>query len=280
MSAEFIRAIRDSGIPIDGDIVADGKLHRVHVEGDPAGARNCWYVCFGSAGAFGCHKRAISGKWRANQKRQPLTQYDFTRIEAERRTRAEAQECAYNVAATRAERIFHQATRDASSHAYVVRKGIQAHGVNFNPHGLLVIPIYSTVTGKLQTVQLIDRDGNKKMLTDGRMASGCYPFQSAPEFWANALRKIGIGEGWATCATLAESLPTVAMFAAFSAANLVNVARALRLRYPEAEITIFGDHDTHGIGQRYAHAAANAIDGLVAIPPIPGHDWNDARGAA
>ena len=70
------------------------------------------------------------------------------------------------------------------------------------------------------------------------------------------------------------------MFAAFSAGNLMSVARALRDRYSDASIVIYGDHDTNGVGQRYAHAAATVIDGLVAIPPIPGHDWNDVRGAA
>ena len=88
MSAEFIRAIRDAFIPIDEDIIADGQLHRAHVDGDKPGSKNAWYVLHDGnhpAGAFGCNKRGISGKWRANQKREPLTQSDYTRIEAQRR---------------------------------------------------------------------------------------------------------------------------------------------------------------------------------------------------
>ena len=283
MSAEFIRAVRDAGISIDADIIVDGKLHRAHVDGDKAGTRNAWYVLYDGdfpAGAFGCNKRGISGKWQSGAKRQPLTQYDHDRIAADRKAHAEAQERAYGEAATRAEQILRQATRDALQHAYVTRKGIEPHGVKVNERDLLVIPSYSALTGKLQTVQLIDRDGNKKMLKGGRCTNGCFPFSDVPNFWANAVQRIGIGEGWATCATVAESLPTVAMFAAFSASNLLNVARALRDRYSDASIVIYGDHDINGAGQRYAHAAATAIDGQVAIPPIPGHDWNDARGAA
>ena len=283
MSAEFIRAIRDAGIPIDEDIIADGRLHRLHVEGDKPGSKNAWYVLHdGSypAGAFGCNKRGISGKWRANQKREPLTRRDRERMVADCRARAQAQERAHNDAATRAERILQQATRDASEHAYVVRKGIQPHGVKVNQHSLLVIPIYSAVTGRLQTIQRIDSDGNKTMLKNGRLSDGCFPFQDRPNFWQTALERTGIGEGWATCATLAESLPNVAIFAAFSAGNLIKVAQALRGRYPDAEITIFGDNDKNGIGQRYATETATAVNGLIAIPPIPGQDWNDMRGAA
>ena len=198
-----------------------------------------------------------------------------TKREADRKARAEAQEQAYNEAATRAERILQQATRDASEHPYVVIKAIRPHGVKANERDLLVIPIYSALNGHLQTVQFIDRDGNKKMLTGGRCTNGCFPFSDVPNFWANASNRLGIAEGCATGATLAESLPSVAMFAAFSASNLAYVARALRARYPDAEITVFGDNDASGTGQRYAHAAANAVDGLVAIPPVPGHDWND-----
>ena len=281
--ALFIRAIRDTGIPINDSIITDGQLHRVHVDGDKPGSKNAWYVLHDGdfpAGAFGCNKRGISGKWRGDGKRPSLTECDYTRIEADRKSRAEAQERGYNESATRAERILQQATRDASEHPYVVRKAIRPHGVKANERDLLVIPIYSALNGHLQTVQFIDRDGNKKMLTGGRCTNGCFPFSDVPNFWANASNRLGIAEGCATGATLAESLPSVAMFAAFSAGNLLNVAHALRARYPNAEITVFGDNDASGIGQRYAHAAANAIDGLVAIPPIPGRDWNDVRRAA
>lgn len=283
MSAAFLRTIRDSGIPIDDGVIADGRLHRVHVDGDKAGTRNAWYVLHDGdfpAGAFGCNKRGISGKWRAHEQRQELTYEDRVRIEADRTARALAQERAYSEAAAKAAQILQRATREALQHLYCVRKGIEPHGVKVNRHGLLVIPIYSVRNGKLQTVQLIDRNGNKKMLTGGRAAGGCYPFADVPHFWDNARHDIGVCEGWATGATLAESLPNVAMFAAFSAGNLLAVSQALRARFTVAELTLFGDNDISGIGQKYAHQAAFVVGGLVAIAPIPGCDWNDVRRAA
>ena len=281
----FRDAMRDAGIPTDKEITADGKLHRVHVEGDKTGTRNCWYVLHDGnhpAGAFGCNKRGISGKWRANQKRERLTEHDRTQIEAACKARAMEQERGYSDAAAIGERILQRATGDASQQAYIARKGVRPHGVKVNEHRSLVIPIYSSVDGQLQSVQFIDSNGNKKMLTGGRVTGGCFPFSDVPYFWVNAESRLGVCEGWATGATLAESLPTTAIFAAFSAGNLGNVATALRARFTTAQITVFGDNDVSGTGQKYAIDAAVDVNGFVAIPPIPGCDWNDvsARRAA
>lgn len=270
---------------IDADITADGKLHRVHVEGDKTGTRNGWYVLHSGdfpAGAFGCNRRGISGKWRSQQKHQHLNRYDREQIDEQLRARVEAREQYHSAAAARAWQILQRATRDASEHPYCARKRVEAHGVKCNGSGLIVIPIYSALNGLLQTVQFIASDGSKKMLTGGRLATGCFPFQDVPDFWAKAQRRIGIGEGWATCATLAESLPETAIFASFSAGNLIRVAMALRARYDDAAITIYGDNDVNGVGQRCASATASAIGGLLAIPPASGDDWNDhaVRGAA
>ncbi len=276
--------MHDAGIPTDAEIIADGKLRRVHVEGDKHGTKNAWYVLHAGAfpaGAFGCNKRGISGKWRANQKREPLTQHDRARIEADHKARAIDRERGYSDAKVRGEQILSRATSNAVRTAYIARKGIQPHGVKVNEHGLLAVPVFSATTGQLQTVQFIDRDGNKKMLTGGRVTGGCFPFSDVPNFWANAEKRIGVCEGWASGATLAESLPTTAMFAAFSAGNLSSVALALRARFISAQITIYGDHDESGVGQKYAVDAAVNVNGYVAIPPTPGADWNDyARAAA
>ena len=285
MMADFIRAMHDAGVPVDADIIADGQLHRAHVEGDKVGSRNAWYVLHDGnhpAGAFGCNRRGISSKWRADQRREPLTQSDRAQIEASRIARAEAQDRGYSDAAARGEQILCRATADASRHGYIMRKGIRPHDVKFNGHGLLVIPIYSSVNGRLQSLQFIDPDGIKKMLTGGRVTGGCFPFSDVPNFWSNAERRIGVCEGWATGATLAESLPATAIFAAFSANNLVNVAKALRARFPDAVITVFGDNDVSGTGQKYANDAALAVNGFMSIPPTVGDDWNDfaARRAA
>jgi len=203
-------------------------------------------------------------------------------IEARQQERTAEQERGYNEAAKHAAREYQAATGDATKHGYIVRKKIQTFGVFQNNDGALVLPVYNARTKRLQSLQFIDAAGGKKFLTGGRMTLGCFPLRHTPEsFKRSVVERIGIGEGYATTATLARVLgDSVAMFSAFSASNLVNVAVALRERYADAEITIYGDHDRSEVGQAAAIKAAIAVNGFVAIPPIVGTDWNDALKAA
>ncbi len=280
--------MRAAGIETDATIIADGVIHRVHVEGDRAGSKNAWYVLHPGthpAGAFGCSKRGTSGKWREKNSlpNSELNPVDRAQVEAQRNARAIEQKRGYSVAADRAGKILHAATGDASKHAYIVRKGVQPFGVNQNRDGVLIVPVYDARNGRLSSLQFIDCDGEKRFLPGGRLSFGCFPLRHTRESFKRAVEtRIGIAEGFATGATLAHVLgDSVAMFSAFSAGNLVNVATALREHYPDAEITLYADNDANEVGQRYATKAATAVNGLIAIPPTPGADWNDfARAAA
>ena len=66
---QFRDAMRSHGTATDDRIVADGALHRVHVEGDWRGTRNGWYVLHLDgipAGAFGHWKAGSCSTWRAD----------------------------------------------------------------------------------------------------------------------------------------------------------------------------------------------------------------------
>lgn len=278
----FYSAMLAAGIKTDAPIVADGTLHRIHVEGDRQGTKNGWYVLHDGkhpGGAFGCNKRGISGKWR-KQSSIPSTGSnlaDRALIEEQRKARVLEQERGYTLAAEGAGQILHAATLDPTEHAYIARKGIRTFGVKQNRDGVLVIPVYDARTGKLQSLQFIDGDGTKRFLPGGRMAYGCFPLRHTPKSFKRAVPMcIGVAEGFATAATLASVLgPSVAMFSAFSAGNLVNVAMALHDQYLDSEITIYGDNDANEVGQKAAIKAALVVRGFVAIPPTQGHDWND-----
>ena len=283
----FRVAMRDAGIPTEAPIVGDSELHRVHVEGDRPGTINGWYVLHTGthpAGAFGCNKRGISDRWRANNSASNAAFSPVHRelIEAQRKARAMEQERGYNAAAERAGKILHAATGDASKHAYITRKNIPTFGVHSNRDDVLVVPIYNARTGLLQSLQFINVDGQKRMLTGGRLSTGCFPLRHTSESFRRAAAvRIGVGEGYATTASLAHVLgDSVAMFSALSASNLIKVATALREHYPNAEITIYSDNDQNEVGQTAAIKAAIAVNGFVAIPPIVGTDWNDALKAA
>ena len=282
IESSFRAAMRDAGIDVQASIFADSKLHRAHVEGDKSGSKNSWYVLHDGthpSGAFGCNKRGISDRWRAdkNTTSSRSNPIDIALIEARRKVRATEAERAYNDAAKRAGQILSSATIDAHDNGYIVRKNIQPFGVRQTQGGVLVIPIYDARTTKLQSLQFIGSDGTKRFLANGRTASGCFPLRHTRESFTQALhQRIGIAEGYATAATLAHVLgDSVAIFSAFSASNLINVATALREQYPGAEITIFGDADFNQVGQNAAIKAALAVNGYVAIPPSPGMDWQD-----
>ena len=285
---DFQNAMRVAGIPTEAPIFADGELHRVHVEGDKPGSKNSWYVLHPGdhpAGAFGYWNKGISQTWRANNSSSNTAFNPLHRelIEAQRKARAMEQERGYTAAAERARKILHAATIDASEHPYVKRKNIRPFGVNQNRDDILVIPIYDARTGLLQSIQFIDEDGQKRMLPGGRLSFGCFPLRHTVESFKRAVAlRIGLAEGYATAASLAHVLgDSVAIFCAYSAGNLSNVASALRGHYPDAEITIYADNDLNFVGQNAATKAAQAVNGLIAISPEPGTDWQDVlRGAA
>ena len=203
-------------------------------------------------------------------------------IEARQQERTAEQERGYSEAAARAVRDHQAATRDATTHAYITHKSIKTFGVFQNDDGALVVPVYNARTKRLQSLQFINAQGEKRFVTGGRMALGCFPLRHTPESFKRAVAvRIGIAEGFATAASLANVLgDSVAIFCAYSASNLVNVAVALRERYGDAEITIYADNDQNEVGQNAAAKAAIAVNGLVAIPPVIGTDWHDALRAA
>lgn len=203
-------------------------------------------------------------------------------IEARQQERIVGQEQGYIEAAERAVSIHHAATRDATRHGYILHKKIETFGVCQNNDGALVVPVYNARTKCLQSIQYIDAEGGKRFLTGGRMSLGCFPLRHTPESFKRAVvERIGIAEGLGTAASLAHVLgDSVAMFSAFTASNLVNVAVALRERYANAEITIYGDNDVNQVGNIAATKAALAVNGLIAIPAEPGTDWQDVLRSA
>ena len=281
---DFQNAMHEANVPTDAPIFADGVLHRVHVLGDKPRTVNGWYRLHADgvpAGAFGHWNKGISQTWRAGAT-TPTSRNRSAEIEAQREARAAEQERSYSAAAKRAVSIHQAATLDAAAHPYIVRKNIQTFGVFQNDDDVLVIPIYDARNGTLQTIQFIGSEGQKRFLSGSRTAYGCFPLRHTHESFKRAVAvRIGLGEGYATTATLAHVLgPTVAMFSAFSASNLVNVAIAVREQYANAEITIYSDNDQNEVGQTAAIKAAIAANGFVAIPPVVGTDWNDALRAA
>ncbi|TYE17645.1 DNA primase, partial [Klebsiella pneumoniae] len=62
---------------------------------------------------------------------------------------------------------------------------------------------------------------------------------------------------------------------ALSSVNLLSLASLARQQHPACQIILAADRDLNGTGQTKAAAAAQACEGVVALPPVFG-DWNDA----
>jgi putative DNA primase/helicase len=193
-------------------------------------------------------------------------------LEAEQR-QAEARE--------RAQQLWHDAESATDDHPYLQSKGVAAHGLKVF-HGQLAIGGVSCdgallvkirdCAGTIHSVGFITASRQKVHLPGGRK-SGC--------FFSIGGRTdlIVIGRRFTVAASCHEACGCAAA-AAFDPENVVEVAKALHVKYPHAQLVIAADNDghvDHNMGIEAAQAAAVAINGLVAVPRLDGRacDFND-----
>lgn len=288
----FIAALSAAGLEYAGEIIPDGRLHRIKVNGDHN--PNSWYVLHGDglpAGSFGCWKRGISETWCAKGTTE-LTEAE--RAERDRKWKQQQAErdaerrLLNDEARTKAQSILDAASPATSEHPYLVRKGVKAYpGVLAGPwpqrqiENCLLIPL-RTASGQLVTVQAIfpDKPANgrdKDFLKGGSTKGAFFTIGNL----ANAAGPLLIAEGYATAATLFEATGYAAVMA-IDAGNLKAVAEALQVLYPRQRIIIAADNDRASDGNpgvKAAAAAAKAIKATLAIPQFAdgesGTDFND-----
>lgn len=171
-------------------------------------------------------------------------------------------------------------TRPATGNAYLTRKGFPAlecltltavhktGGVTFRA-GDVVVPLYDN-TGALVNLQLINSEGLKRTLKGGQVKGTCHVIEGKKQ----AGKRLWIAEGYATALTV-HHLTGETVMVALSSVNLLSLASLARQKHPACQIVLAADRDLNGNGQSKAAAAADACEGIVALPPVFG-DWNDA----
>lgn len=171
-------------------------------------------------------------------------------------------------------------TRTATGNAYLSRKGFpdrecsmlttthKTGGVTFHA-GDLTVPLYDD-TGALVNLQLINSDGLKRTLKGGQVKGACHTIEGQKQ----AGKRLWITEGYATALTV-HHLTGETVMVALSSVNLLSLASLARQKHPACQIVLAADRDLNSDGQTRAAAAANASEGIVALPPVFG-DWNDA----
>uniref|UniRef100_UPI00097871D6 primase-helicase zinc-binding domain-containing protein n=1 Tax=Cronobacter sakazakii TaxID=28141 RepID=UPI00097871D6 len=188
-------------------------------------------------------------------------------------------DAARKAAAARAAELVASA-RPATGNAYLTRKGLadrecltlatthKTGGVTYCA-GDVVVPLHDD-TGALVNVQLINADGEKRTLKGGKVKGAAHTFSGKKETG----KRLWIAEGYATALTV-HHLTGETVMVALSSVNLLSLASLARRQHPACQIILAADRDLSGDGQTKAAAAADACNGVVALPPVFG-DWNDA----
>ena len=272
---QFRLAMQAAGIFYSGDILPDGKLHRIRSQDHKNGSLNCAYLLHidgRPAGYFENWKTGTKKKWKSGK--VSAVSHAFTKqINEARILRQKEQLQRHSAAAIKAVNIWSRSKpiTKQSDHAYLSSKHIQSHGARLYGDAL-VITIYNE-SDELVNLQFINSHGEKRFLSGGRKR-GCF------HIIGDISERILICEGYATGCTLFEESGQRVVIA-FDAGNLLSVSKNIRKLFPDSEIIICGDHDLGtkeypaGIGQTKAREAALAIGGKVLIPTVPGTDWND-----
>jgi putative DNA primase/helicase len=268
---DFRAAAERAGVFLAGELIADGRLHRVHSRGDSPGSRNAWYVLHSDlqpAGRFGSWKLGLSESWvaRAPANLTPAERAENARRMAAAQAGREAEQArAERAACRRAAYIWKDASPADPTHPYLVRKGVGVHGLRYY-RGFLVLPLYDA-GGALHSLQFIGRDGAKKFLRNGRV-QGCFATLKPGEVWPAALYRLYVAEGFATGASVQE-VTGETVVVAFNSGNLLAVALAVRAKLPGVDLIICADNDQWTAGNpglTKAAEAARAARGRLAVP--------------
>lgn len=290
----------ERGILVTEPVIADGRLHRVHVEGHKARSRNAWYLLHldgRPAGAFGCFKAGVKFKWAGTA--SPMSREERASLMlalAQARAEKDAQQQLKHARAAERARHIWDRSRQCTSHPYLTRKGIQAFGLRIGSwetrdsqgmpircENALLVPVRDEKKN-VHSLQAIFEsavlDGRDKDYLAGGAKTGNFYTIGKPVV-ADEREVIVICEGYATGASLHEATGH-AVVVAFDAANLRPVAEKLRRRFPDADIVIFTDRDAEllakSVGTREGVAAALAIEGRVVVlewTGVKGRDAND-----
>jgi len=271
----FLAVLRAAGLMLDR-VTPDGRLRRVRAQGDSNGQRSGWYVLHPGppmAGAYGNWKTGHSESW-CDGGGEALSEAERAKLRevVVRAQRQQQAELAQRQGAARqlARERWLRADAAPADHPYLVAKGVGVHGLR-QLDGLLLVPLRDA-EGRPWSLQTIAVDGSKRFLAGGRKRGLYYPVGRPVS------DVVCVAEGYATAATIHEVTghPTAV---AFDAGNLEPVACALRAKYPSAVIVVCADDDAAtaarlGInpGLVNAQRAADAVGGVVAMPPRPSNE--------
>ncbi|WP_158244504.1 toprim domain-containing protein [Paraburkholderia rhynchosiae] len=296
---DFVDAMFEQDIRVNpADIIADGKLHRIHADGDGKNVKDCWFVLHADdrpAGKFGHNSKYgydVSFPWSMKVERAPMSAEEKRayreKMDADRARRAAEESARHAAAAVLANRIWDAATHvEGDDHPYLKRKGIQSYGlrvgtwekvdqstgeVSIISKNALLIPIWSRKV--IHSLQAILPDAKKlgrdKDYLSGANKHGHY-YSIGKPLEHEGKQVILICEGYATGASL-HAATGHAVIIAFDAPNLMPVAESMREAFRDATIVVCADNDQWTLkpvknpGVTRANEVRAAIGALMAVP--------------
>lgn len=256
--------------------LASGSLIRFRCEGDGKGRQNGWAILYldeRPAGAFGNYK-ANTGtlKWKSGADRPVLTQAERDALNREWQAAADRRQAERQnnerQAAIAAGDIWQRAAPASANDPYVTRKMIDPTPLRI-ANGELLVPMYAD-DGFLWNLQRIKGDGEKRFLKGGRVDD---LFTFIGDVTPHTLEAV-IVEGYATGDSVHQATGH-SVIVAFTAKNMIRVARLFHHHRPDITYTIFGDDDRatalkgphfKNPGRDAATAAANEIGARLVFP--------------
>lgn len=258
------------------EVIADGKFHSFSTNNKPKDTSG-HYILYDhgdfASGYFGCFRNDLKQKWCSSRlgDLNPEQQSDHNKKIKEARALSELAALEQQAVAKLKAASIWRAAPEVAEHDYLTKKQVKAFGLRLSDRGDLIVPIVDK-NGELTSLQFIPSNGvDKRFLSGGKKTGGHYSIGDIKG------GHVIICEGYSTGASIHESTGHQVVIA-FDAGNLEAVAKAIRKKFPDAQIFLAADDDAHktvNTGLRAAHAAAKAIGASVIVPT-----FGDARGEA
>ncbi|WP_068317854.1 zincin-like metallopeptidase domain-containing protein [Polycladidibacter hongkongensis] len=270
----------------------DGKWHRVELAGERK--KNASYMGFTDGVPNGIFHNFKGDQFRWVSTGVQLSREERAALQAEAAQKAQEREKErrelHNEVAKKSYGVWtnNKTWANGKNCQYLAAKQVQGFGVKLDQNGLMMVPLRDA-GGHLWNLQFV---GEEKVYFEGGRKAGLFhsidPDKQLQKHKDGAGLDLFICEGYSTGASLyaASKCPTVV---AFDSGNLLPVAKALREKFPQANIAIACDNDIgleakgkKNVGVEKATEAAAAIGALVVVPMFKQaeqskqlSDWND-----
>jgi putative DNA primase/helicase len=279
--SEFLDALTQAGLVIQGMPIMDGQRHRVSTVEDKKGKQSGVYRGFldrRPGGWFINYHRAETAKDVTNWSATGGESDPITRLHIRAGAKQAQEDTARDRAATYAAqtqaalRLYDRLPAADPAHPYLVRKGITpTPELRETRNGALVVPFFNA-SGAFKTLQYIPPEGEKFLFKDAPKQGHFLVVGGSLEPGQPVL----YAEGYATARSLnlATGHPVVMTI---DAGNMVAVAKVLHEQFPQSRHVFLADFDhakDENKGLLMATAAAEAVGGHVLYPA-----FNDAEKA-